>query len=218
MNCFDKFPECFKILKRLFGDDVVSQKANRLNEIFIKCEKKWQENLDRLKGIEVKYLLIAEAAPWTAEGEVRYFYNTFDGNWVKRIWYAFYDTPFPDDMECGLNCLAKKQFLLIDSLPFSMKYSSYYRKKPLYSELVQSCSDYLIEKLNNKKLKWSKSVKLALAFKLNGKAIINAFPDGIDLPNGQTIKLCRSLIATDASNYTNSNMLKDIWCIENNRI
>jgi hypothetical protein len=84
--------------------------------------------------------------------------------------------------------------------------------------LVKSCSDYLTEKLNNKKIKRSKSVKLALAFKLNGKAIINAFPDGIDLPNGQTIKLCQSLIATDVSNYTNSNILKDIWCIENNRI
>ena len=118
MKLSEKFPECFEILKRIFGDDVVIPKEYRIDEIFDKCERKWQENLNRLKNIKVKYLLIAEAAPWTAEGEVRYFYNTFDGNWVKRIWYAFYDIPFPDDMEYGLDCLAKKQFLLIDSLPF----------------------------------------------------------------------------------------------------
>jgi hypothetical protein len=160
--------------------------------------------------------LIAEAPPWSENDPINYFYNTFKGPWCNRIWKAFFDEAAPNDVNKALKHLAEKQFLLIDSLPFSMKYSSYYRNKPLYSELVQSCSDYLIEKLNNKKIRWSKSVKLALAFKLNGKAIINAFPDGIDLPNDQTIKLSPSLIAAGGNNYPNSQKLKDIWCLESN--
>jgi hypothetical protein len=220
MELFEEYQEGFENLKMLYkkrtGELDSLQCRQRLNKIFIKCEEKWEENLNRLT--EVKYLLIAEAAPWSENGPINYFYNTFKGPWCNRIWKAFFDETAPNDVNKALKRLAEKQFLLIDSLPFSMKYTSYYRNKPYYSKLVKSCSGYLTEKLDNEKIKRSKNVKLALAFKLNGNAIINAFPNGIDLPNGQTVKLCQSLIATDASNYTNSNKLKDIWCIDNNRI
>jgi hypothetical protein len=217
MELFEKYPERFEILKDLFQSrraELNSQEIKeRLNMIFKTCERKWQENLKRLDRIKIKYLLIAEAAPWTEEGEVRYFYNTFDGNWVKRIWYAFYESAFPDNIEHGLRCLAKKQFLLIDSLPFAVKYSSYYRKKVLYSELVQCCSDFIIEKMNDK-IKWASDVKLALAFKLNGGAIIKAFPNGLKLPTGQIIKLSIDHIASDRSGYTNKMKLRKIWDID----
>jgi hypothetical protein len=222
-NLEKEFPKEYEKLVNLFGSNEVRSKAGRLNEIYAQCEAAWNRNLDRLRNIDVKYLLIAEAPPWS-EGEVtRYFYRTFDQNdrgrpiqWIRGLWKVFYSCSPPNDIEESLRMLAKSRFLLIDSLPFSMKYSSYYRNKPLYSELVKSCSGYLIEKLNNKKIRWSKSVKLALAFKLNGKAIINAFPDGIDLPNDQTIKLSPSLIAAGGNNFPDSQKLKDIWCLESN--
>ena len=119
MELIEKFPNQVEILRGLFqtrNADVVTPLLDRLNTIYLTCEEKWLDNLKRLDGIAIKYILIAEAAPWTEEGEVRYFYNTFDGNWVKRIWNTFYNNRFPNDAEFGLACLAKKQFLLIDSL------------------------------------------------------------------------------------------------------
>ena len=209
MTLSEKYPECFEILRNLFGDDIVDQRWNRLCEIYNTCERKWQENLNRLN--KVKYLLIAEAAPWSENGTVNYFYNTFNGSWCSRIWKAFYDDPPPNDVDRALILLAEKQFLLIDSLPFAMKYNTNQRNNPLYNELIICCKDLFLKKLNIKKIKWGKKVKIALAFKKNGQSIINAFPDGIQLPNGQKIKLGPCHIATDRSNYTNSKKLRSIF-------
>ncbi|MFZ6006477.1 MAG: hypothetical protein ACOYU2_02335 [Nitrospirota bacterium] len=206
-----RFPEQFNILKDLFGDNI---NANRLNEIFQTCEEAWESNLKNFHNSEVKYLLIGEAPPWTEEGkDIRYFYKTFDGNWVRRVWYAFPPSQPPKNNidEC-LKQLAKEHFLLIDSLPFAMDYTTK-RNNRKYFDLVKSCSDYLLSKLQNPKINWSENVKVALAFKLNGKALIEAFPCGISLPTGQVLNL-KNKIAIDGSNYTSSKKLRKIFGIK----
>lgn len=215
-NLEKEFPEQYKRLAKLFGSNVVRSKAGRLNEISARCEAAWETNLDRLRNTEVKYLLIAEAPPWSEKDPINYFYTTLKGPWCNRIWNAFFNEAIPDDVNRALTLLAEKQFLLIDSLPFSMEYKTNHRKKELYVELIKCCKAFINKKLNNEKIQWAREVKVALAFYKNGEAIINAFPEGLELKAGQTIKLCPFLIATDESNYTNSNILKDIWCMENN--
>ncbi len=82
-----RFPEQFNILKDLFGDNI---NTNRLNKIFHACEEAWESNLKNFHNSEVKYLLIGEAPPWRGEGkEISYFYLNFKGKWVKRIWKTF---------------------------------------------------------------------------------------------------------------------------------
>lgn len=213
-NIEEEFPEQYMKLVLLFGRNEVQSKADRLNEIYAWCEAAWNRNLDRLRNTDVKYLLIAEAPPWSENNPISYFYSTFTGPLRNRIWKAFFDEAAPNDVNEALTRLAEKQFLLIDSLPFPMKYNPNHRNNQSYVELIQSCKGILYKKLQE--IKWAKEVKLALAFRKNGEAIINAFPDGIDLPNGQTIKLCQSLIAADRSGYPNSQKLKDIWCLESN--
>jgi hypothetical protein len=67
-----RFSKQYEILNELFGCDEIRNKQERLNDIFLKCEEAWEGNMLRLKNVEVKYLLIGEAAPWTEAGAVRY--------------------------------------------------------------------------------------------------------------------------------------------------
>jgi hypothetical protein len=70
---------------------------------------------------------------------------------------------------------ARQGVLIIDSLPFSMKYSSGHRAKPQYRELVaKSVRTYLGRKLEWPGLSWSRDVRVALAFRLNAVAVIAA--------------------------------------------
>jgi len=158
----------------------------------------------------VKYLLITEAPPWSTEGDITYFYHGFDAP-LKQVWKTFFCSPPPKEPIQAFNKLAETQFLLIDSLTLPVKYESRDRKKALYSDYVRKC-DYLVSKINHPDIKRSNGdVRIAFAFKLNGKAIIRAFPDGIRLPTDQRKKLTEELIAADRSHYPNPERLKRIY-------
>lgn len=201
-----------EVLKELFGGEEVNSKLNRLNDIYKKTEEKWRENLKRLKGFPVKYLLIAETPPWIEQGEVQYFYNNFEGSWCRSIWRAFSQKnkqPSPD--EC-LEMLAKKGFLLIDTLPFAMKYTSAKRKKPTYKELIDKClKDFFMKKVHDQSIRYAENVKIAFAFKLNAEAVIEALPKKLKLPESQEITIDKFLIASDRSGFTSSTKLRNIF-------
>lgn len=105
----DNFPKQFNTLNELFKGNITEETKTRLNNIFMTCEEKWEDNLRRLHK-PIKYLLIGEAPPWTEKDKVRYFYNTFDGNWVRRIWRVFFQKSPSNDVDKCLSGLAEKQF------------------------------------------------------------------------------------------------------------
>ena len=214
-SLFD-FPKQIDLLKQLFNSsmvDLVTPKLERLNEIFLVCEQAWKKNLRRLRKAEVKYILFSEAPPWTKSGPVRHFYNTFDGDLGGKVWRAFFDHSKPEDVEFGLQQLADRGVLVIDSLPFAMKYNSTIRKNPLYGALIKESSVFLVGKLNDGRIKWAKDVKAAFAFKLNGKRIMEAFPHGIRLATNRVLVFDNEGIAADRSGYTNSEKIKKIFGI-----
>ena len=207
--------ETLRLLFEIKAKDLIADRLVRLNYIFEIAEGKWFENLQRLKGDRVKYLLLAEAPPWTEDREVSYFYNTFRSQWVARIWHAFFPLErLTPNIDLGLKKLANQGFLLVDTLPFSMKYSSLKRKTPIYRQLIRECLPFLFSRIENPEIEWASEVRVALAFKLNGLAIIDALPKGLMLPNKQIIKLTADQIASDGSGFTNSEKLRDIWQLE----
>jgi len=160
--------------------------------------------------LKVKYLLIAEAAPWTESGVVRYFYNTCDGSWVNRIWRTFFDSPKPADVGEALSNFANRGFLLIDSLPFAENFSGR-RTRDRYQKLVNSCSSFILEKINNDRIEWADDVRVGLAFKINGMAVIESLPEGIRFPTGQWVRLTGKLICADGSGYTSPTLLRSVF-------
>jgi hypothetical protein len=69
--------------------------------------------------------------------------------------------------------------------------------------MVKNSLDFMNDKIINDNIIWDKAVKVALAFKLNGRRLIEALPGGIYLPTGQIIALSEANIAADGSGYTN---------------
>ncbi|MFP5212850.1 MAG: hypothetical protein ACLGPL_05675 [Acidobacteriota bacterium] len=213
LNLFGNFGQQYETLRSLFpAEHFTRERKERLDELFRFSEAKWEENLRRLNNVEVKYLLIAEALLWPKSHSVSYFYDSCDGPWVNRIWKASFDFPKPADPKHALDLFASKGFLLVDSLPFAENYSGR-RSHEKYRQLVRSCSPFLLEKLSRDTIVWADNVKVALAFKLNGQAIIKSHPAGIRLPTGQVIRLTDELICADGSGYTNSAKLRSVFGI-----
>lgn len=210
------FPEQTHLLKTLFDlrEENWEKTLDRLNQIYEVTETAWKNNLQRFHNRKIKYLLISEAAPWSdPEKEINYFYLNFHGSWCRRIWNSFYPDSPPKDLDRIFEMLALKGFLLVDSIPFAMEYSAKIRAKREYSELVKCCFPYLINKIRHTKIKfkYSGQLKVALAFKLNGKAIIEAHSGKINLPNAGKMIVAEEMIAADGSGYPGTEILKKIY-------
>ena len=218
MTLPEKYRTQFELLKNLFGEHQVEQKLERLEKIYSYCKSKWLTNLERFSGTPVKYLLIAEAPPWTEEpNRIKYFYALDENDehikfsvLLRALWKCFFDMQPRKDM---LNQLAKQGFLLVDTIPFAMDYKGK-RGNQKYDALVNSCADYLESQLKNPNIVWVDNVKVAFAFKVNAKAVIDSFPDGITLPTGQRINLDESMIAANGAGYPDANLLKEVFGLD----
>lgn len=183
----------------------------RLDEIYRVVESAWEGNLKRHKGKPVRYLLIAEAAPWTENGRPSYFYEALEGAWVNRILRTFFGKDRPGTDEEAWSKLADRGFLLIDTLPFALKYSTPIRKSDEYLRLLRVSKDHFYEKLNDPRLVFADDLRVALAFIWNGRRVIEAYNSEIEIPPDRKIPLNESLIAADGSGYTSSRLLGDMW-------
>ena len=208
------FDSAIRALRDLFGKAEVEKRFARLEEIFGESERCWQNNLKLFKESTVRYVLLAEAPPWRDKGqEISYFYRNFEQGRARflrwAVWKCFFKEK-PLDYDNGLAMLAEQGFLLIDALPFAMKYVSKKRKDPAYKELLKASEAFMTAKLSDASIKWDKGVKLALAFNLFGQAAVSAFGT-ITLPRGQRITLDKTLFAADEAGYTNATKLRRIF-------
>lgn len=196
-----------KLLLNLLNNGI---NIEHLIHTFKICEERWDFNLNtRLIGRKIKYILIAEAPPWSPPGhEINYFYNNFAGSWCTRIYHTFFPKQkVPIFRMDALDKLAEKNFLFIDSLPFALNYSGK-RNTKAYKELIRTCKDWWINKI--KSIKFDENLKIAFAFKVNGRLIVDVLNGRLSLTN-RTIDINVNLIATDKSNYTSSDKLRNIY-------
>lgn len=205
-------------VKDIFGEKCIDNQLPILNETFNYTERKWNENLKRLS--QVKYVLLSEAPPHPENrDDIRYFYGIDDNReHIKRsiilscVWKTFCkNKEKPVKGSDILDTLAEHGFLLLDTLPFAMKYTSRIRKTANYKCLVRICKDYLLEKINNRNIDWHDNVQLAIAFKLNGLVIIEAYPNGLIFPNNKVVILNKKMIVIGRNNYPSPEELIDLW-------
>jgi len=211
------FPIELAILEELFGSNKVATSLKRLNEIHTFAEAKWGEYVSRIPNGVIRYLLIAEAPPWKATGAPWF---VLDPDTPSRTLMAALRSTFLNDGQVtrlatpeALTELARRGFLLIDSIPFSMRYSSTQRTSPHYWKLIaRTAQTYLRRKIMWPGLSWSPSVRVAFAFKLNAKAIIEALEGQLQL--GDAIRpLGPDLIAASSSGFPNAGRLKSIYAL-----
>ena len=208
--------ECAKLIQ-LCGLDDIDNLPLYLNRIYAITEGKWEENVQRLMKYNscIKYLMIGEAAPRTLEGEINYLYNNFKGSWCTGIEEGFLLSQ-QDSAGIGqkLAKLAQRQFLLVNTMPFSVNYNNpnNYRNKIAYKELVELCAhSYLRDKLFDPRLQWDSDVKIAFGVKKNAEAMIESFPNGFHLPSGQKVNFTLDFVVSDATNYPHAERLCDVF-------
>lgn len=214
------YPEESAKLIQLCGLDDTGSLPQYLNRIYAITEEKWEENVQRLMryNVRIKYLMFGEAAPRTLEGEINYFYNNCHGNSCAPIVEGLLlSQQVSDSVEQRLDNLAQRQFLLVDTMPFSVNYNSpnNYRNKIAYKELVKLCAhSYLRDKLFDPRLQWDSDVKIAFGVKKNAEAMVESFPKGFSLPNGQKVDFNLDLVVTNADNYPHAERIRNLFGLD----
>lgn len=210
------YPQEAAVMAKLYGFTYTGTLPAHLNAVYGVTEVKWEENVHRLikNNVYIKYLVIGEAAPETLAGEVNYFYNNCHGSWCKALVEGVIPRhQVPADTERKFEELARRQFLLADTMPFAINYSVANRRgKKAYKELVKMCANsYLRKKLFDPRLKWADDVKVAFGVKKNAMAMIEAFPNGFSLPNGQVINFSLDMVATTVANYPHAGRISKVF-------
>lgn len=206
-------PTSLPLLKKLHGEAAISQNEATLSRMLDETEAAWYDNAERMKGKEVKYILVTEA-PCSGGDTSEYFYIRIFNSFHQKIWKAIFpNEPLPADMETAYQMLADKGFLLVDSIPFSLKYAGK-RDKKAYTDLITQSVDVLKEKLNHPALTISPDAIVAFAFKVNAQKLIEATNGVLTLGNGTGLILDESHIAADGSGYTNSALLYKLFGLD----
>ncbi len=214
INIDEAFPEEYSDLIKLFGHERVNDCYARINEIYEFTEKIWAKYITMLPQGKVKFLLIAEAPPWSASGHPQYILDKLSRprTLMKALKKTFISHPYSGliSAEDVLLIMANKGFLILDSLPFSMDYKNK-RVSSKYKYLVRTAvHGYLKKKLNNSILSWDSDIRVAFSVKQNAIAVLEALENKIKL-GSMTIKLNEYMIAVNKAGYPDANKLRNLY-------
>lgn len=200
-----RFPDELDILRRVFGADAVAAALPRLQVIFGHTEALWWDYVQTLHG-EIRYVLIAEAPPWVAEGVPQYL---LDPASKSRTLMRALARVFPRTEASPLETFAARGFLLFDSIPFAMDYRAK-RGSRAYTDLVAATVEsYLVPKLTMSTLRWGSDVRVAFAVARNARAIRRATPS-LKVGSKRT-PLSEDLIAVNAAGYPDITRLRHVF-------
>jgi hypothetical protein len=215
----ERYPRCFEALEPLCGGSVPSSTLERLNEIYLRTENIWTDYVSMIPHGAIRYLLFAEAPPWSESGRPKYVLDpeSKPKTLMRALSQAFFDRPTQATFGTDkiLRRLAERGFLIVDTLPFAIDYSlNGRRQRKAYKTLVAaSCSTYVREKLETTGLKWSEQLRIAFGFKMNARTVINALDGRITL--GGTIHyLAEDQIAVTGANYPDGRRLRELYRIK----
>jgi hypothetical protein len=198
-------------LRALFGEARVSRDLPRLGEIHEYTETKWHEYAALLRDDSVRYLLIAEAPPWSPDGPPQFLLDP--GSRVRTLMRALQHAfPGCEGMSPAesLQALALRGFLLIDSIPFAMKYSSRQRASERYDDLVRlTATSYLQRKVQESGLTWSRDLRIAFSLRLNALSICKAIRH-LSV-GGRMHPLSPQMIAVNTAGYPDARRLRDVY-------
>ena len=210
----ERFRTELSALRKLFGPASVDAAVPRLREIYDYTEEKWQAYADLIPEGVVRYLLIAEAPPWSDDGTPQFLLDPASRirSYMSALRKVFPRASLGSSAET-LKVLASHGFLLLDSIPFAMNYSSK-RSSPKYDDLIRlTAKTYLQAKIYASPLTWSPDIRVAFAVKRNACAIISA-SDGQLSFGGHLHAVSTEQIAVNGAGYPDARKLRDLYAID----
>jgi len=213
-NFIERFPTELSELRRLFGSDTVDDALPRLKEIYDYTEAKWQAYADQLPDGLVRYVLVAEAPPWSDEGVPQFLLDPASRvRSLMRALRAVFPGAADGSAADALTILARHGFLLLDSIPFAMNYSAK-RSSQRYEALIRlTAKTYLQAKIDASPLTWSPDIRVAFAVKRNACAIISG-SGGQLLFAGRPHTISTEQIAINGAGYPDAKTLRDLYGID----
>lgn len=197
----------------LFGEERVARDLQRVKEIYEYTEAKWREYVALLRGRRVRYLLIAEAPPWSPDGLPQYLLDpdSRPRTLMRALRGALPGCQTLSSSDC-LQAFARQGFLLLDSIPFAMEYSSSHRSSGRYDDLVRlTLTSFLQRKIAASGLTWSPDLRIAFSLRLNALAIMRAITY---LSIGSRAHpLSANMIAVSSSNYPDAARLRQAYSL-----
>jgi hypothetical protein len=210
---FEHFQNELDALRTLFGPTTVNPAIRRLKEIYYHTEAKWSEYAALIPEGVVRYVLIGEAPPWSREGRPQFWLDSASDVRLDVLSYVFCQTRRRSHDD-ALKMAAERGFLLLDSIPFAMKYSSSKRSSRGYQELVRlTARSYLQAKIDTSPLTWSPSLRVAFSLKLNACAIISACGGKLSF-GGNPHAVLTEQIAVNTAGYPDGKKLRDLYEID----
>jgi hypothetical protein len=208
-ECIEK---ALPVLEEPFRGEGVQDRVPRLKEIHGHAELCWRKYAEELGDRCVKYLLIAEAPPWSPCGkQIQYVLDPLSRS---RTLMSALRRDFPAasglPADKALAEFARQGFLILDSMPFSMEYTSNKRKSDKYRLLIGVTVNAVQEALRSSSLKWSRDVRIAFSVKLYARAVIRALEGRLDL-NGTVFSLSETQIAVSEAGYPDAAKLRALF-------
>jgi hypothetical protein len=204
------------VLKKLFRLGTVQQNLQRLDEIYNYTEARWREYVEQLPDGLVRYLLIAEAPPWS-ETPAPPQYVLCPASRPRTVMRALrkaFSVPEQFDTSTALKEFARQGLLIVDFVPFAMKYSRISRSGAKYKYLMRLASQsYLQKKLDLTSLSWSPHVRVAFSLQRNALAVIEGLSGELKL-GGKRVAISAKVIAVNGAGYPDGDRLRSIWNLQ----
>lgn len=207
-----RFSDELAILKRLFGTTSIN--LTRINLVYDYTEQKWREYIDQIPDGVIKYLLIAEAPPATADGPPPYFLDPAarPRTLMQAVSGAFFGDLVYKQLgsERTLAKLAQQGFLMVDSIPFAMDYKAR-RSRKAYADLVAlTAKKYMLAKLAASSLSWSRDLRIAFSVPKNAHRVMRGLQRRLKVGE-MSLTLSEDMIAVDRSNYPRADVLRAVF-------
>ncbi len=207
-----RYQDELSALRVLFSPSIVDAVLPRVREIYEYTKDAWNKYTEMLRDRQVRYLLIAEAPPWSPEGTPQY---TLDprSRWttfIQAVAGAFQLPPasYADSLET----LAARGFLLLDSIPFAMDYSAK-RGSKKYADLIRlTTASYLQSKLDGSALRWSRDLRIAFGVLRNARAIMAATPQ-LKVAGAQ-FALSEEMVGVSGAGYPDAGRLRTAFALD----
>jgi hypothetical protein len=197
-------------LRALFGRARVDVALPRVHQIHEYTEAMWKRYVATLHGGVVRYVLIAEAPPWSVDGTPQYLLDPSSS--IRALMPAL-RRAFPGaglgSAADALKALARHGFLLLDSIPFPMEYRAK-RSSEKYDDLIKlTMTSYLQTKIDSSSLEWSPDLRIAFAVDRNARAILKAITQ-LSM-GGRQHPLSSQMIAVNGAGYPDASKLRVIY-------
>jgi hypothetical protein len=179
-------------------------------------ENLWDQYVDTIPKREINYLLIAEAPPWSKDGNPQYVldHNSSSRSLLTALRKTFFQNNDslikPKDI---IRSLAEIGFLIVDSIPFSMKYSRRRSSRHYKNLITKTAYSYMLKKLSSNKLYFSPELTIGFSLKLNALAVMAALQNRLHI-NRTSYVLGEELIGVNKANYPDATKLRSIFRVK----